>query len=217
MTEKGIIFSGPMVRAILDGKKRMTRRVMNPQPSSDWTPSSYGAFVMRGDMPVVIGYGYTNEDGSEAWCCRFRPGDILYVREAFCPNYFDDWTPAYKADYDKYKIGDVVPEPKWKPAIHMPRDAARIWLRVTGVEAQRLRDISEDDAIGEGFEGMPCPHTIGTYACTDCMNTGWLETPIDTFIQTWDSIYGKKPGCAWIDNPWVWKTCFERTERQGQA
>jgi hypothetical protein len=102
---------------------------------------------------------------------------------------------------------------KWRASIHMPKAAARIFLRVTGVAAQRLREISEEDALVEGCEGAPCPHPIGTYACEDCMNTGWLESPRDEFARLWDDVYGKKPGCAWTDNPWVWKIEFEMAER----
>lgn len=153
-----ILFNTEMVRAILDGKKNVTRRTMNPQPL------------------FYTGRKYIFDDDKcpKKWeCCdniletyKYQPGDILYVREAYCPNYFDKSiaghrsggmkgnTNAYRADYRKEIIGDVAAEPKWKPSIHMPKEAARIWLKVTDVRIEQLQDITEEQAKAEGVSKL---------------------------------------------------------------
>lgn len=183
MREKPILFSGPMVQAILDGRKTMTRRVVKPQP--------------EGQLECVI---------------RHEVGTKLWVREAWaanipgCPNGI-----TYKADHIDPK-GDGPANPiKWKPSIHMPKTAARIWLEVMGVRVERLQGITEEDAIKEGFEGFPCDHPIGRYACEDCMNNGWREPPQMEFMETWQSLNDKR-GYGWDVNPWVWVVEFKRLE-----
>ena len=132
---KPILFNTEMVRAILEGRKTVTRRLVKPQPNSTFD-KNWECFTKENGEVVVLTKPYS-------------PGDILYVREAFCPNYFDREIAnfycdgnrtAYKADFDSEKFGDVVPEPKWKPSIHMPKAMARIFLRVTDVRVERLRD-----------------------------------------------------------------------------
>lgn len=105
----------------------------------------------------------------------------------------------------------------WRPSIHMPKEAARLFLRVKNVRVERLRDITIQDAISEGCEGVICDHPnpepgIG---CTDCYNTGWVEPPIVEFAELWDSTIksSDKAKYGWKANPWVWVIEFERCEK----
>lgn len=94
----------------------------------------------------------------------------------------------------------------------MPKAAGRLFLRVTDVRAERLWKINNEDALKEGFEGVPCSHPAGSNACVDCMNTGWLEPPSIGFIMLWDKLNAKR-GYGWEANPWVWVYTFERCDR----
>lgn len=225
-TAKPILFKTEMVRAILDGRKTVTRRVMKPQlPDACpecmhihkefiYDPMAENVYCARCGEPLY--------NGGFPYKAPYQPGDILYVRETFCPNYFDEGIAgyrndglrgnrnAYKADYHKETIGDYVAEPKWKPSIHMPKEAARIFLRVTNVRVERLRDITNESAIKEGFEGVPC--TCQGYPCTDCMGTGWIEPPKVDYMYFWDTTIKKSDldRYGWDANPWVWVIEFER-------
>ena len=186
MAIKPILFSTEMVRAILDGRKVCTRRVIK---------HNVGAIL---NSP----YHMEHPEVEDAWLikklCRppYEPGDILYVRETWCglpvneaghfrghPIYY------YKAD------GDLRPEGwrgAWHPSIHMPKEAARIWLKVTDVRVERLQDMTDDDAEAEG--------------CFDYSSTAL------GFFDVWDSTIKKsdRDRYGWTANPWVWVIQFER-------
>ena len=142
--------------------------------------------------------------------CPICTGDILYVRET--------WKEApkgyyYYEDWQKDDIADVT---KWKPSIHMPKEAARIWLKVIDVRVERLQDITYNGALREGSEGIRCDHVaLGVHGCTDCMNTGWIEPPQVEFMQIWNSTIKKSnlDRYGWDANPWVWVIEFERCEK----
>ena len=98
----------------------------------------------------------------------------------------------------------------------MPKEAARIFLKVTDVRVERLQDITEEQALKEGFIGIPCTHeNVGEHGCTDCMNTGWLEPPQLEFMYTWDSTIKKADlnKYGWLANPYVFVIEFERCEK----
>ena len=216
---KPILFNTDIVRAILAGKKTMTRRVVKLKYSNthlEMFTNKYGTRLIekQNEEPGIT--TIQNPDGTTTHtllaCIEktppYRPGDILYVRET--------WTSLvgsyiYKADQ---KPGMKNPG-KWNPSIHMPREAARIFLRVTGVRVERLQDMTEADAVAEGFEAILCDHP-GGYPCTDCMNTGYLEPAMLGFVETWDSTI--KPSdralYGWDANPWVWVIAFERISRE---
>ena len=191
---KPILFNTEMVRAILEGRKTVTRRLVKPQPNSTFD-KHWECFTEENGEVVVLTKPYS-------------PGDILYVREAFSPNYFDieianfycdGNRTAYKADFDSEKFGDVVPEPKWKPSIHMPKAMARIFLRVTDVRVERLQEMTAADAYAEGlrYEGE-----------------GTQREVLHRFSSLWDSTV-KKESIAqygWNANPWVWVVGFEKVE-----
>lgn len=181
-----ILFNTEMVRAVLKGRKTETRRIVKPQPRKSMIYKL--GYCVDGDKEDIGKYGF----GSLACGGHVRyvkppcqPGDILYVRETWrehspgFPQLF-----IYKADYS---FCDV----KWKPSIHMPKEAARIWLKVINISPERLHDIDDNGVKAEGFE-------IGCY-----FDDIWNST-----IKTADiSRYG------WNANPWVWVIEFERCEK----
>lgn len=196
---KPILFNTDMVRAILDGKKTVTRRVVKPQPQ--------GYFEVN-EKPVQI---YDADDCLGIRNAPYQPDDILYVRESYCPGYFDGSIAgyrnggmrgnrnAYKADYHADAIGDIVPEPKWTPSIHMPKEAARIWLKATDVQVERLQDITEEQTVREGIN------------VAQALYDGWADGR-ERFSDLWNSTI-KKPDLVrygWDANPWVWVIKFER-------
>lgn len=207
MSVKPILFNTDMVRAILDGRKSCTRRIVKGFIPNDakW---GYTAFTPKGCISCrgTFADGY----GEKFFKLPCELGDILYVRETWkrAPNgyyYYEDW--------QRDDIADIT---KWKPSIHMPKEAARIWLKVTSVRVDRLQDITEDGALKEGAQGVRCYHAaIGAYGCTDCMNTGWLEPPTLEFMGIWDSTIKKNEldRYGWNANPWVWVIEFERCEK----
>lgn len=189
---KPILFNTEMVRAIIDGRKTQARQVIKPQPTNPRI-NNMGWL----DWDDGHGYGYVLKP-------KYQSGDILYVRETWCPKYFDDYSPAYKADYYKNRIGGEVPEPKWKPSIHMPKEAARIFLKVTDVRVERLQDITEDNAKAEGVEPTTTPNIQGKGI-----------THIQGFGELWNSTVKKSDlgKYSWNANPWVWVYEFERVEK----
>lgn len=214
MAIKPILFNTEIVRAILDGRKTCTRRVIKPQPDEKHT-FTLGFVTDSTEKKEVgcFGFGIDEYGGSIQYVkppYGYAPGDILYVRETWkkAPNgyyYYEDW--------QRNDIADVT---KWKPSIHMPKEAARIWLKVTDVRVERLNEITVDGALREGAQGIRCDHVaLGEYGCTDCMNTGWIEPPQVEFMQIWDSTIKKSDldRYGWDANPWVWVIKFERCEK----
>ena len=199
MRERPILFSGPMVRAILESRKTMTRRVAKLKPWHRIEEKEDGSH-----------WPWMEIDGADMghWlpCPYGAPGDRLWVRETFgdCTPGADvlvgtRWDkPWYRADADEYGLlrhdgeGPVYADDvKWRPSIHMPRRASRITLEVTAVRIERLNDISEADVQAEGCTGSP----FGTSADRVL------------FPTLWESING--PG-SWDVNPWVWVVVFKR-------
>jgi hypothetical protein len=179
MAEKPIIFSSPMIRAIMESRKTQTRRVIKPQPTC---VSEKGLYIDRKGVVLF---------GKEASILKYKVGDILWVREAFCI----DWRGhiLYKADEGSAKDAGYSREPKWKPSIHMPRESARILLEVKRVRVERLQDISEDDARAEGVRGVEPGEAFFN------------------FSEIWDSINLKR-GFSWESNPWVVVVDFMRVK-----
>ncbi|MFM4368861.1 hypothetical protein AB8S15_17935 [Klebsiella pneumoniae] len=220
MKERGMIFNGEMVRALLDGRKTQTRRIMAPQPADDIERCIF-------PNPEAIGWksSLRHKHGSTTahFCHYGKPGDRIWVRETFQGPLFDydlmdsyckDPTPFEKPEFCVYKA-DVVPAPEfydaddelhccWRPSIHMPRWASRILLEITDVRVERLNSISQEDAQAEGLE---LTGWRPTYSDPD--SGGEVMTPYDNFAQLWESIYGDE---SWQANPWVWVIEFKRVE-----
>lgn len=206
--ELPILFNTEMVRAILDGRKTCTRRVVKLPKSMSGRPVG-----KNGDI------GFMYPGGIKRPPCH--QGDILYVRETWGEGY-EDGTYIYKAS-DKLANHPMFKESSkllYHPSIHMPKEAARIWLRVVDVQLERLQDISNDEAIAEGAQGIECNHVnADSCGCTDCMNTGWIEPPIVGFMQIWDGTIKKSELdlYGWEANPWVWVIEFERCDKEGMV
>ena len=199
--ERPILFSGPMVRAILEDRKTQTRRVMPPLKHPNWT----GYMMAREGYAIECGPDYPDDQADHVRCPYGAPGDRLWVRETLRPSqsqvvtYAEDGCPAWRH-------GESVtwPWPKTplvRTAIFMPRWASRILLEIVEVRAQRLREISEADATEEGigawFEDHPHPEWDGD---RDEYRKG--------FQELWDAINRKSH--PWSSNPWVWAVSFKR-------
>lgn len=193
MKERPILFSAPMVRALLDGRKTQTRRIVKPRRDRD-----VGCELAPHEIAGEVNQGvYRN-----AYC---EPGDRLWVRETW----YDASSALhscvlYRAD------GDDIYGGKWRPSIRMPRWVSRITLEVTGVRVEKLQDISGDDSIAEGIEraddffGCPCWRAYGEPAGADVVCP---DDPVGSYRSLWESING--PG-SWDANPWVWVIEFRR-------
>lgn len=224
---KPILFNTEMVKAILDGRKTVTRRLIKEIPLQAPYFEDYDGKAMASD-------GFGDWHPAEHFC-RIQPGEILYVRETWKhyttgtagPGLIDGY--LYKADEPQDTSGMLV-EGRWRPSLHMPKDAARIFLRVTDVRAERLQDMTEDDVVAEGAEPLitGCEHMdfsvvppepcYNTYErCKDCIinygypelfgNKVWNHTikPADIGRYGWDA------------NPWVWVISFERCNPYGKG
>jgi hypothetical protein len=225
MKERPILFSGPMVRAILDGRKTQTRRVAKSQPHAD-----VGAIRVEHYHPTIIDrlgddapgpeiFGAYSEDG--LWGCKCpygQPGDRLWVREtwnweknAIGAARDEDGPFAYAAGLASGSSIDG----KWRPSIHMPRWASRITLEITGVRVERLQHISEVDAIAEGIErhynGWR-PYTTIFYEEDGVTPANYLRDPRESYRQLWNSL-NVAHGFGWDVNPWIWVVEFRRLER----
>lgn len=206
MKERPILFSAPMVRAILDGSKTQTRRVVKPQPIYD------GKFA--GGWKVV------GKNGHEAATCGplvselcpyGQPGDRLWVRETWAAPHSEDGRPPRAIQCDQLRIHYLASEGRgglvWRPSIHMPRWASRITLEITGVRVERLQEISEADAIAEGIERSY--DQWRDYRTDQAVNYPSAATPIDSYRTLWEEINGQG---SWDANPWVWVVEFKRLE-----
>ena len=184
--EVPIIFSAPMVEAILEGRKTQTRRVLHPQPN-----------IILGQYPDgTIETNLIFRRGDQRIHPRYQVGDRLWVKETWN----DDWCDhvIYKADGGSAKAAGYATEPKWKSGRFMFKKHARIWLEVTAVRAEQITSITTADAIAEGvIAPADCP-SDGTWAPTLC------------FAELWDSIHGKTH--PWSENCWVWAYTFKRIE-----
>ena len=185
MKERPMLFSAPMVRAILDGRKTVTRRIVKAR-DLEW---------------MDVHQGLREPDNAER-CPYGQPGDRLWVRETFAR--IDGQTrPWIETDYQATytngdRLGDTLGiKKRWTPSIHMPRHASRITLEVTGVRVERLQDISEADAQAEGWTRRPEVSTDPQVH---------KEAARDWFMDLWESING--PG-SWDANPWVWVLDFK--------
>jgi hypothetical protein len=201
--ERPILFSGEMVRAILDGNKIQTRRVIVPQPPSLTEGVIFNPSAFAPD------YGwYFRPYGGHAKCPYGQPGDRLWVRETWCNIMKDGLRPEihYKADAERPYIEDYDPsEWKWRPSIHMPRCASRINLLITNIRVERVQDISEEDAKAEGV--VP---TISEALWNDPIFTHLYRWP---FALLWDAI-NEKRGYGWDVNPFVWVIEFTSAPRR---
>lgn len=191
MAIKPILFNTEMVRAILDGRKSCTRRIN--KDANDYVVPDMDFYDSDKRTYAVHNYAdkeHTDKLSIAERTCPICPSDILYVRESYSELSFGY---VYKADGENIDhLGNVI---HWHPSIHMPKEAARIWLKVTDVRVERLQDMTDDDAEAEG--------------CFDYTSTAL------GFPDVWDSTIKKSDldRYGWDANPWVWVIEFERCEK----
>lgn len=251
MAIKPILFNTEMVRAILDGRKSCTRRAVKPQPKAKLCykyAGSHKSSIGKWGYPSKTAYKYwdesyklpdniSGEDLEKLWNPPCHTDDILYVRET--------WQYLYELDGNEqviegtgkyyYAATDTIPfdayvdengvthnHTPWRPSIHMPKEAARIWLKVTNVRVERLQDITEDQTEEEGFLFTPpCLHMTGENYCD-------IDGPCTSEIKYCDMGAGELFGkvlwnstikksdldrYGWDANPYVWVIEFERCEK----
>lgn len=195
MPIKPILFNTDMVRAILDGRKSCTRRIC--KDANEYTVPDMEFY--NADRRTYAVYNFVDKEHMEQLStaertCPICTGDILYVRET--------WKEAPKGYYyyEDWQRNDIADITKWKPSIHVPKEAARIWLKVTNVRVERLQEITEVQAQAEG-----CNSGLLTGACTargqfeDLWNSTVKKSDIDRY--------------GWDASPWVWVIEFERCEK----
>lgn len=217
MKERPILFSAPMVRAILEGRKTQTRRVVKPQLDLglylDW--QEMDAFEGKARFRRV-GPDYPDTEGDDGIVCPYGAlGGRLWVRETWAIRWYQGgWHVYFDADGEHSRRDEVGAFPlgkgragRLRPSIHMPRWASRITLEVTGVRVERLQDISEADAIAEGllrdkdgWRGAP--------------DLPWFASPVAAYRSLWESINGAG---SWDANPRVWVVEFSRIEQEAKA
>jgi hypothetical protein len=208
LRERPILFSAPMVRAILAGSKTQTRRIVKFRQFGPTETKGYDwTFRDRRGLWQDV----RSEDLVRRWCHYGVPGDRLWVRETFyCDDYRhpnippEERTPEwreqmlhFRADVPGGRFADAGywAEPgRWKPSIHMPRWASRITLEITSVRVERLQEITEEDALAEGVDsgGFTGPHPARA-----------------AFVHLWSEINGAE---SWHANPWVWVVAFKRVQ-----
>ena len=212
MASKPILFNTEMVRAILDGRKTMTRRVIKKIPNHmhcgknimDWDLSGVGELkegVLEFSVQCDVDDFYTDYA-----VASYRPGDILWVRETWSRDESGEY--VYRTNYGTTEDDSFPPSMfKWKPSIHMPREAARIFLRVTNVRVERLKKITLEDIKKEGIKAT------GAWDCMDYL---------DAFAELWDSIYAEpkavinKEGKILYYESYPWEDIQETREYKGK-
>lgn len=219
MTVRPILFSTPMIRALLDGRKSMTRRIVKPQPdlfeTEPGVPCQVRAWHDTNSVRIWKGEGWSGQGTgtgvlTNQSCPHGKPGDLLWVRER--AHYGPDRV-AYSADNPALAHGEKVDG--WgpaRPSIHMPRWASRLTLELTDVRVERLQDMegqhpSESDAIAEGVNKIH--HGDGAYYYSAFRNEphpkNWCD-PTDAFRELWEKLNGNG---SWDLNPWVWVLSFK--------
>lgn len=221
MAIKAILFDTEMVRAILEGRKSCTRRIVKPQQLIGMLPDKCknGApekFLKEKKLMFKPYCDMTDiELINTAYKAPYQPGDILYVRETWkkAPNgyyYYEDW--------QRNDISDVT---KWKPSVRMPKEAARIWLKVTNVRVERLQEMNPVDVIKEGAypDCWDCLNTYGESGSQCCYGTEEQCSQCDEVMMEWENLWNstiKKSDLdsyGWNASPWVWVIEFEMCEK----
>ncbi|MCG4526931.1 hypothetical protein [Intestinimonas massiliensis (ex Afouda et al. 2020)] len=229
---KPILFNTEMVRAILDGRKTVTRRVVKPQPPATSVVRKRGcawdwSFWADCDMGHLMKPPY-------------QPGDTLWVRETWNGDWCDHY--IYKADGGSAKAAGYAADPKWRPSIHMPREAARLFLRVTGVRVERLQEsffdqgdapikALQNEGIDIGDQCRQCIENYGNPCCNDLdpelepdengedknggSECGMLDEVRSDFAKLWDNTVKPEDRATygWEAHPWVFVIEFERISK----
>lgn len=207
MKEHPILFSAPMVKALLEGRKTQTRRPLNPQPCSDYSTLESGFYHptevdKNGEMyPGDEIFGAWTDDGEYGWKCPYgQVGDRLWVRETF-------WVDDAEQTAVFYAATDCRSDVPLKPLIFMPRKFSRITLEITAERVQQVQEISRGDAISEGV--LPMGGIMDDEPwCASIKDQEPMKYPQAAYGRLWDSINSKR-GYSWASNPWVWVISFK--------
>lgn len=217
---KPILFNTEMVKAILEGRKTVTRRLIKPQPDGKiaycMAGYKHGTWSYPGDTTYKfwgdewkIPEGLSEFERNRHWTPPCHTDDVLYVRETWCrigntkagrPMHY-----CYRADMENPAYDDMGFMAEWRPSIHMPKEAARIFLRVTNVAVKRLQSMTAEDSLREGVK----------------LHLGGIvngEPTLKPFADLWDSTVkiADRPYYGWMANPWVWVIEFERLEKSNE-
>lgn len=220
---KPILFNTEMVKAILDGRKTVTRRVVKEK---GWDITGQPKWA-NGEFWFNVCMKNKEENAKTATCHLLKPpyvaGDILYVRETWrVRNVYGDFTRQDRVAEIEFKAGgknsymniyeDSVYSKAWRPSIHMPKDAARIFLRVTDVRIERLQDIDCEDARKEGCDGRCDVPSNGAEGVLSCITR---DFSLEKFQSVWDSTIKPSDICkyGWNANPYVWVIDFEQCDK----
>lgn len=218
-----ILFNTEMVRAILDGRKSCTRRLVKPQPDEKHTyPLGFVTDSTEKKEVGCFGFGIDEYGGSIQYAkTPYQQGDILYVRETWCLRY-DGEKYFYKADKntprEEKRLIDYN-NTSWHPSIHMPKEAARIWLKITDVRVERLQDITPKDAKNEGVGNLfyeDIGYSEKNYGTEVDPEYGIAK---EQFAWLWDSTIKKSDldRYGWDANPYVWVISFERCAKPAES
>ncbi len=219
---KGMIMGAESVRAILDGRKTRHSFPIKPQPQEQseveigmWSQTSIDKHGMAYPKPEVWGMSFESFGfGHIGVCPRYKVGEIVYVKETWkvAENVtVNSVAPVlYKAECNSFALANI---DNWKSPFSMPELASRIHLEITGIKAQRVQDITEEEAMAEGIEKPieeRCMLVYRDYSIKEEDNEGynWFSTAKDSYSSLWDSINAKK-GLPWESNPWVWVVSFK--------
>lgn len=197
VSEKGILFSTEMVKAILEDRKTQTRRVVKDEFCREWL----AAFPEgKRSLPKYCPYG--------------KPGDLLYVRETWCNptgSEIDSSSICYKADWSEGITSHKKNKGIWKPSLHLPKAGSRIWVMIEDIRVERVQEISEEDAKSEGIRriGTDSEMSYKSYA----VNYEVGVFPYVSFLTLWQKINGRD---SWDANPWVWVVKFRVLSKTGR-
>jgi len=219
MIERGMLFSGPMVRALLAGQKTQTRRLVNPQPDTSDGWVRWGS--KRYDNGDGVHQFHTDDASARRLmvpaCPYGVPGDRLWVRESWnVSGLAFGMRPSEAAKVAspkawRYAATDRSWKHGWKPSIHMPRRASRITLELTVIRVERLQEISEEDARAEGIASVrPSPSASSVFCVGNGESGPYFETARDAYAVLWDAINAER--ATWKSNPFVWTVEFRELE-----
>jgi hypothetical protein len=231
MNQRPILFSTPMVQAILDGRKTMTRRIVNPQPDEN---KAYRVPRILGQEQIWDHWCWDTKEGERIIkkCLYGEIGDILWVRETF-RKYYVTFPDSDRINFD-HEIVDYAADPNtaipmqdgdgfqvfnkdgseryipWKPSIHMEKKHCRIYLEITELRVERLNEISESDAVSEGIRDNRGPFQDGIQFKNYLGSGSWTCSPAYSFQTLWAKINGQE---SWDLNPWVWVIEFKKIDK----
>lgn len=218
MKQRPILFSTPMVQAILEGRKTQTRRVIKVQPDEngiDFIPHAPSLDWEQHYKEEWKPWVYDTNEGERIGihCPYGEIGDVLWVRETWAA--WQSPAPESEVEYI-FRADQDFASTKWKPSIFMPREACRLFLEITNVRVERLQDISEEDAEKEGIEQIEAPQRDGDKWIYKSYTKGTYEEkqllplyPYCSFKTLWQSINGRE---SWDSNPFVWVVDFKKVE-----